>query len=128
MDDDDTIVVDSDWLPPAELDRLLVAGGVRETGLRYDPGLSAGSRGIDPTVAIAAISGAVTLLAPFLAKLAERLFAAEPDSTLSLRRKSGGDVVVVRADVPAAEAGELIAAALRAGARNVQIGLADQPG
>ena len=124
---EDRIAVESPGLPPAELERLLVAGGVRAPGLSYDLAPGSGRRGDDPTIAVAVVSGVVSLLVPFMTKLAERLFAAEPGATLTVWGAPGGDTVVLRAEVPAADAADLVAKAVAAGARDVRISIGDPP-
>jgi hypothetical protein len=121
------ITVESDWLPSAELARLLAAGGPETSGLTYDVVEGPEHRGLDPTITVAIVTGVFSLLVPFMTRLAERLFAAEPDASLTVDGGPAGDTIVVTAEVSAADAAELLAKAVEAGARNVRISISDKP-
>jgi hypothetical protein len=127
MAQEDRIVIESDWMAPAQLDRLLDESGAQRFGLTSEVTTPAGSRGVDPALVVAVVSGLFTLLAPFMSRLAERLFKAEPEAKLTVSGAAGIDTLVLTAEVPAAKAGELLASAVRAGARSVKITIGETP-
>lgn len=120
MDEDPDIVVESDWLPFAELQRA-----VEECRTDFPTALvssdAPGHRGVDPTIVVAAISGISTIAAPFMAALAARIFAKEPAAAVSLVDETNELVLDAAMDPDARD--DLIEAAYRAGARRVRISL-----
>jgi hypothetical protein len=112
-----SISMESDWLPPAELQRLL-----DEPRMEF-PEISIATtesshRGLDPAVASALVSGAVALLTPFVTKVVERLFKKEPKAWVEV-----GDGVVLRPGVTTEQCKDLVAQALTSGTIRVRINL-----
>lgn len=123
------LVVETDWLPSAELGRLLTADVAGFPGLVLEKSADApgGHRGgLDPTLVSTVVTGVTTLLAPFVAKLVERLFAAEPDASVTLTPGDGGPVIVVSA-LPADTRMEVVSEALESGGSSLRISLGPAP-
>jgi len=121
-----TLTLVSDWLPSAELRRLVSEYEAEFPELKVAAEGSPEHRGIDPSVAVALVSGAFTLLAPFVTKLAERVFAAEPKASVALDDPSGGNAVVLLSSLPAELRQQLVTEAIASGALRVRINL-EQP-
>ncbi|MCP9618945.1 hypothetical protein FOH10_07695 [Nocardia otitidiscaviarum] len=115
-----TISMESDWIPAGELLRLLNSAESERPGVSVTADTPE-HRGLDPAMAVALVSGAVTLLTPIVTEFAKRVFAAEPDATVAVERPD--DTVVLLAALPEDVRGRLIADALEAGARRIRIGL-----
>ncbi len=126
MVQEDTIVIESDWMASAQLDRLVAASGAESFGLTYDVAGPAADRGVDPTIIVAVVSGVFNVLVPFMTKLAQRLFATEPDASLTLSGPHAMNRIVLTANMPAESAAALLANAVKAGARNVRISISDK--
>ena len=94
MDERATFVLECGWLPAAELDRLTAFAASELDGLSVAREQDPPARGVDPTIVVSVVSGVTTLLVPFLTKLAERLFRAEPTSRLRVEVSGGGEIVV----------------------------------
>ncbi|GAA3340055.1 hypothetical protein GCM10020358_26180 [Amorphoplanes nipponensis] len=122
----ESLTVESRSLPPSQVARLLTAGSADLPGVTFSVAAGPGHRSIDPGVAAAVVSGAFGLLGPFMIKLAERLFAAEPGAGLSLDGAPGHATVVLTPAMSTEDAAELVAKALAAGARNVRITIEDE--
>jgi hypothetical protein len=117
-----SLAVESDWLPPAELERLLEERRPEfETVVvrAEDPA----HRGLDPTLAVAIVNCATNLLVPFVSALVDRLFKSEPDAAVALGGNDDTTSVVVRASLPADERQTVIAEAIASGAGRVRITL-----
>lgn len=127
MAKDGVLSVESDWLPPEELRRLLDERRTEFPAVAVTADKST-DRAIDPAVAVALITGATTLLAPFLTKLAERIFAAEPKSAVTIGGAGESVEVLITPSIPADERERLLDAALSAGATRVRIGLEPSTG
>jgi hypothetical protein len=127
---DTTLTVESDWLPSVELRRLLQQAGAGSAGssrpLTISPE-SADHRGLDPAMAAALISGAITLLSPFVAKLVERIFTAEPEATVALSDDAGNEHATLLASLPEDVRTRLVNEAIAAGALRVRISLEPAP-
>jgi hypothetical protein len=118
--DGDGLVLESGWLPPAEFDRLTAFAARDLPGLTVTRDAGPGHRGVDPTIVVAVVSGVTALLLPFVAKLAERLFAAEPRSSLTIEVSAGGVVVIDGTLAPDVRAARLDAA-VGSGATRIRI-------
>jgi len=122
MESVDNLTLESDWLPSTELDRLIGES-------RHDvPGLSVwmtgeSHRGVDPTIAVALISGLVSIVVPFVTKLAERVFAKEPDAVVTIDGAGGGDQVVLTQALSPDVQAQLVKDAIASGALRVRISL-----
>jgi hypothetical protein len=122
--EDRDIVVESGWLPAAELQRV-----VDEVSAEFPDGAPAvrvdqpGHRGVDPTIAVATISGFFSVTVPFATALANRVFAKEPDATVAVV----GDAkeIVIDASMAPEDRARLIQEGFRAGATRVRIDLDD---
>nr|BFE60674.1 hypothetical protein GCM10020063_052000 [Dactylosporangium thailandense] len=121
MDDGARFELESGWLPPGEFDRLTAHAARDLDGVTVTRDRGAGERGTDPTVVVAVVAAAATLLLPFVNKLAERLFRAEPTATLTIE-VSGGGQVVVDAGQPAEERAGQLEQAVGAGLTRIRIG------
>jgi hypothetical protein len=119
----DTLTLESDWLPSAELDRLVSECRQDIPGLSVSATGHAAHRGLDPTVAVALISGLVSIVIPFVTKLAERVFAKEPKGVVTISDAGGQDQVVLKTTVPSDVRDQLVADALASGALRVRISL-----
>jgi hypothetical protein len=120
----ESVTVESSWLPPEELRRLLD----QSRSSFPDVAVSVPSperRGVDPQVAVAVISAVSTLLVPFVTLVAARLFAKEPKAALKLDGGDDGQVpdVVIRASLPEGQRQAAIDAAIASGATRVKITL-----
>jgi hypothetical protein len=124
---ENTIFIESDWMASAQLDGLVAATGAESFGLTYDVASATGHRGVEVPIIVAAVSGLFNVLVPFMAKLAERLFATEPDARLVVGGARGENAIVLTADMPAENVAVLLAKAIDAGARNVKISISDKP-
>lgn len=120
MDIGDGLVLESGWLPPGEFDRLTAFAARDLPGLTVTRDGGPGRRGVDPTVVVAVVSGVTTLLLPFVTKLAERLFAAEPAARLTIEVAAGGTVVVEGSLAPDVRA-ERLDRAVSSGAARIRI-------
>lgn len=117
----ESVTVESSWLPPEELRRLLDQSQSSFPDVAVSvPG--PGQRGVDPQVAVAVISAVSTLLVPFVTLVAARLFAKEPKAALKLGGGQAADVVI-RASLPEGQRQEAIDAAIASGATRVRITL-----
>jgi hypothetical protein len=121
---DQTIAIESDWLPQGELDRLLSAVGRDEPGVSTAPADDDGERSfdVDPAVAVALITGAVSLVVPFVTKVAERVFAKEPATTVAMATNRG-EAFTINASLPPEVQERIIREAIEAGAVTVRISL-----
>lgn len=99
---DGALTVESDWLPPGELGRLLRREAAAFGELTVENAGGPAHRGIDPGLAVAVVSGVFSLAVPFAAKLAERVFAEEKRATVTVAVPAGTEVVL-RAPMSAAE-------------------------
>jgi hypothetical protein len=122
MPTDEAITVESNWLPQSELDRLLAAVGRDHPGVMAGRSTPSVTRSLDPSIAVAMITAAAALAAPFVAKLAERVFAKEPAARLSIATTSG-DVAAITAALSPEMRDEIIRNVLQSGVVTVQIGL-----
>lgn len=122
MDRETSLTVESDWLPPGELRRLIEESQVEPGAMAVAPEGSS-RRGVDPTIASAVVSGVFGVLVPFVTKLVDRLFRAEPQATLRLTRSDGSGEVVIETALTPAERERLVNDALASGAGHLRIGL-----
>jgi hypothetical protein len=109
------VILESDWLPPAELERLV--SGV----LEQFPDVSSKTsgevrRGIDPAIAVAIVTGVVNLIVPFVTQLAQRLFRAEPNSRIDVQGKQPSISVTILAGTTIAECERLLKSVMATGA------------
>lgn len=114
-----SVSIEADWLPPAELQRLLEQQGkdIPDLAFSVEP---PDDRFIETAIAVALIVGTVDLLVPFLSKLADRLFRAKPNAALTLA--GGSEVEVTVSSATRVEDREgLITQALASGAAKVRI-------
>jgi hypothetical protein len=123
---EDRIVIESDWMASAQLDGLVAGSGAESFGLTYDVTRPATDRGVDPTIIVAVVTGLFNVLVPFMTRLAQRLFASEPDASLTVSGPHGMSTVVLTADIPAERAAALLDNAVKAGARNVRISIREK--
>jgi len=123
MEQQATLTIESDWLPAPELDRLVAECRADTPALLVSTGEGPEHRGLDPAVAVALISGIFGLLVPFAAKLAERVFAHEPDASVTLETGTGKNRVVLQASLPAQQRDRLLREAMSSGATRVRISL-----
>ncbi|MDT3442294.1 MULTISPECIES: hypothetical protein [unclassified Pseudofrankia] len=114
MANDDALTIESDWLPSAELRRLVDASRAPFPELSVSAAGDSPHRGPDPALAVAIVSGVFSLLVPFVTKPADRIFAAEPDAKVSVRGADGQDEVVVHASLPAEVRDQLLQQAIDA--------------
>ncbi|MGW1767358.1 hypothetical protein ACWCQL_25280 [Streptomyces sp. NPDC002073] len=122
-------MVETDWLPRAELERLLAADVAGFPGLALEGAADApgGHRGgPDPVLVSTVVTGVTTLLAPFVAKLVDRLFAAEPDARTSVVPGDGGPEIVL-SGLPADTRVEVVSQALESGAVSLPVTLEPAP-
>jgi hypothetical protein len=122
MNDPTVFAVECDWLPSAELDRLLAELQPEFPGLAFTSTPDE-HRSFDPAVAVALISAAATMLTPFLMKLADRLFKEEPKAHLKLG--DGPQTIVIFAATSEAERRRLFDEALNAGSARLQVAAGD---
>jgi hypothetical protein len=122
MDDEETLTLESDWLPETELSRLIgeYQADFPELSVRID---NPAHRGLDPTIAVAIITGIFSTLVPFAAKLADRIFRQEPDAYVIVGAPGDEDPVVLRAAMPAEARDRLLRDALAARPLKVRISL-----
>jgi hypothetical protein len=123
MENVDTLILESDWLPSAELDRLVSECRRDLQGLSVSTTVDSAHRGLDPTVAVELISGLVSIIIPFVTKLAERVFANEPEAVLTVSDAAGKDQAVLKAILPPEVRDQLLEDALASGALRVRISL-----
>lgn len=126
MDHDVSLAVESDWLPVGELRRLIEMSQVEAGGVSVAADGSS-QRGVDPAIAAAVVSGVFGVLVPFVTRLVDRLFTAEPQATLRFTRSDGSGEVVIETALSPAERERLVNGALAAGAHHLRIGL-QEPG
>jgi hypothetical protein len=115
------LVLESGWLPPAEFDRLTAYAARDLPDLTVTRDGGPGDRGLDPAIVVAIVAGATTLLLPFVTKLAERLFRAEPRASLTIEIAGSGDVVLDAGQSPD-ERAERLEAAVGSGVTRIRIG------
>lgn len=126
MDADGTIIVESDWLPAAELERLVTQLGSDFPNLAVVPPVSV-RRSIDPAVAAAIVSGVLGLLGPFVSKLAERLFKKEPEAAVMLIESNGTVKMTIDGKMPEETRQRLIKTAVSSGQDlSVKISMSDR--
>jgi len=122
----ESLILESWSLPSDQLARLLADSSAEVPGLMHEVASGPAHRGIDPTVAAAVVTGAFGLLVPFMTKLAEKLFAAEPDARLSVEGLPSAETVVLTATMSTEDTAEVLAKALAGGARRVQVTVVDE--
>jgi hypothetical protein len=118
-----TVTVESDWLPAAELDRLVSECRRDAPGVELANAGQPAHRGLDPSLAVALITGFVDVVIPFVTKLAERVFSKEPEAVLTLDDEAGSGAVALYATMPPEERDELVMDALKSGALRLRISL-----
>lgn len=122
---DGTLAVESDWLPSVELLRLL--GEYRaEFPQLVVAADSPEHRGLDPAIGAALVSGAFTLFAPFVTRLVDRIFGAEPKASVTVGDAAVGHEVVLVSSLSEELRNQLVAEAIESGALRVRISL-EQP-
>ncbi len=119
----ETLAVESDWLPASELHRLLEEFEGEFPELSVEPEESPEHRGLDPTIAVALVNGAVTLLAPLVTKLVERIFKAQPKAKVALSDANGVDQVTLLSSLPEETRTQIVNDAIASGALRVRISL-----
>ena len=128
MADHVTVELFSD-LPRAELDRLLRRASAalpnddESEHLRVQPAEAGTDRSLDPVVVSTLITAGVSLLAPFVAKLAELLFRSEPKATITLAPVPSGQTGVLVSSLAPELRDALLEQALQSGAVRVTIDL-----
>ena len=116
-------------LPRAELDRLIrrasaaLPSADASEHLRVQPAEAGTDRSLDPVVVSTLITAGVSLLAPFVAKLAELLFRSEPKATITLLPVTGGQTEVLVSSLAPETRDALLEQALQSGAVRVTIDL-----
>lgn len=125
MSADPDIVVESDWLPAAEIRRAVdeCRADIPEVSVSV-VFAAPDERGLDPTIVAALISGISTVTVPFLTVLAARIFAKEDEARIELVLPEGAEDVVLTADVAADDRERIVGEAVQSGARRVRIRLA----
>lgn len=133
MADDVTLELFSD-LPRAELDRLVRRASAAMPSedasehLRMQPAEAGTERSLDPVMVSTLITAGVTLLAPFMAKLAELLFRSEPKATITLAPATSGQTSVLVSSLTPEARDALLEQALQSGAVRVTIDLPEGQG
>ena len=122
-----TVRLETESLPRGELDRLVRRATAALPNVvdpaetpRAEQVQSGGDRNLDPVVVSTLITSGVTVLAPFLAKLAELLFRAESKSTVTISSAAGRSAVLVDSLAPEVR-DVLIREAIASGALQVTI-------
>jgi hypothetical protein len=118
----ESVTVESSWLPPEELRRLLdqSRAGFPDVAVSVPGPEQRGA--VDPQIAVAVISAVSTLLTPFITLVAARLFAKEPKAALRLDGGQAKDVVI-RASLPEGARQAAIDAAIGDGAVRITVEL-----
>ncbi|HWD78007.1 MAG TPA: hypothetical protein VG497_03975 [Kribbella sp.] len=106
MSESITVTVSSHDLPAAELEHLLTSVGA-EDGVQVETVGGDGTRGLDPGVVGHLVDLAGAVAAPFLAKLAERLFKLAPRGKVRSKAPDGSEVVVSGDDDATARASKI---------------------
>lgn len=106
MSESITVTVSSHDLPAAELEHLLTSVGA-EDGVQVRTIGGGGTRGLDPAVVGHLVDLAGAVAAPFLAKLAERLFKLAPRGKVRGKAPDGSEVVVSGDDDATARAAKI---------------------
>lgn len=105
MSESITLTVSAGQLPAAELEQLLVSvKGDDDVQVEMVGG---GSRSLDPAVTVGILQLAAAVAAPFLGKLAERLFKRAPGATVRGQAADGAEIVVTAADDAAGRAAKI---------------------
>ena len=110
-------------LPAAELNELVNECGREVPEVSVAPTGESAHRGLDPTIAGALITGLINVVIPFVTKLAERVFAKEPEAVVTLTDGAGEDAAVLFSRLAPDVRDRLVKDALASGALRVRISL-----
>lgn len=80
------IEIESDWLPVSELERLVGQLNQDFPSLAVQRTTESTNRAIDPTIAVALITGTFSILVPLITKLIDKVFEQEPKAKITIKQ------------------------------------------
>lgn len=119
MDDDTPVTLESDY--PAVTLRRVVDDCLPDFPAAAVTLEKPGHRGLDPTIAVAIVSGISSVAVPFMTALAQRIFSKEPETRYILVDSSGVEIAALESSQSAEVHAEVAERAIAAGARRVRI-------